>query len=881
MTLQPGSTLGRYEIVSLLGSGGMGEVYRARDTRLGRDVAVKVLPDALRQDRRYRQRLEREAKAISQLQHPHVCTLHDLDSADGTDFLVLELLEGRTLADRLQDGPLTLEELCTIGEQVAEAIDAAHRQGLVHRDLKPGNVMLTPTGAKVLDFGLAKEATGAMVDVETQAPTATNPLTEEGALVGTMPYMAPEQLEGKPADPRTDIWALGCLLYEMATGERPFRGATQASLISSIMAADPEPPSRRQSLAPERLDWLVARCLQREPESRWHSAKDVAIELASLGSGPVAGSRRPESARTRVWMAAAAAVVFVVAAWFMSRGGREDVTQAVATSAGSVVPAEDPKRIVVLPFENLGPADQAYFAAGMTEEITQRLSRLDGLAVASSNSAAGYARDGTNISEMAEDGVDFIVQGTVLWSGDRVRINPSLTRVADDTRLWGEGYDRAVTVEDLIDIQSEIANQVSTALGFSLGDPEVAGETQYPTESREAYFAYLRGIEARNRTFDRGASLQLAVESFQEAVEIDPDFGEAWGELSQWGTWRYATLRTQERLLVAREAAERARELAPNAPSTRRAWAAYHQNVTHQYDLGIQELEAALAILSNDVDTLGSLGNILLYSGQFERAYETYQKTHEMDARYFWGPYWMGGASTRLREYERAERHFAGALAMAPSTSFLYGSRYFNRVLWQGWEAAEELPLLEGQGLDSHYLRHRVGGRWEEALAVVDQMSEEGASGEANEEPPELLRALIYADMGRSEDATEQYRLAGDTLEQRLEQRPDDDRLMSSLGLAYAGLGRTEEAVRWGRMGLDRKGPDQDAMWGPRRVSDLARIYIKVGDPDAAMVLVEQLLSIDTTFSIPYMEGHPDFAPLREHPEYESLVAKFDAAPSL
>ena len=291
MTLETGTRLGPYEIVSLLGKGGMGEVYKARDTRLEREVAIKVLRAEWSEDPRFKERLEREAKKISQLQHHNICTLHDVGSQDGVDYLVMEYLHGETVESRLNNkGPLPIPEVLKIGSQIAEAIEAAHRRGVVHRDLKPGNVILTAAGAKVVDFGLARDATPPGQAVDTQAATFAAPITEEGSFAGTMPYMAPEQLEGRAADARADIWALGCVLYEMATGERPFRGATRASLVTAIMSAEPEPVSRKRSIAPERLDWVMKRCLAKDPERRWHSARDVAIELDAIAGQAAAAN---------------------------------------------------------------------------------------------------------------------------------------------------------------------------------------------------------------------------------------------------------------------------------------------------------------------------------------------------------------------------------------------------------------------------------------------------------------------------------------------------------------------------------------------------------------------------------------------------------------
>jgi len=317
--LAAGSTLGPYKILASLGAGGMGEVYRAHDTRLGRDVAIKVLAPHLAATPEVRARFEREARTISQLNHPHICVLHDIGHQDGTDFLVMELLEGETLAHRVEKGPLPVAEVLTLGTQIADALDRAHRAGVVHRDLKPGNVMLTKAGAKLMDFGLARAAglATAVPGALTESPTVSRPLTKEGTIVGTFQYMAPEQLEGKEADARSDIWALGCVLYEMATGTRAFEGQSQASLIAAILEHEPRPIMELQPLSPPSLDHLIKRCLAKDLADRWQSARDVMHELRWIAEArPLAGAPAPLAERrkpSRAVMLAAAVVIAVLA----------------------------------------------------------------------------------------------------------------------------------------------------------------------------------------------------------------------------------------------------------------------------------------------------------------------------------------------------------------------------------------------------------------------------------------------------------------------------------------------------------------------------------------------------------------------------------------
>jgi len=291
MRFPAGSRLGAYELRSLLDAGGMGEVYRGRDTRLGREVAIKVLPEPLAADPGRRQRLNREARAVSALNHPHICTLHDIGSEQGADYLVMELIEGESLATRLTGGALPIAEALKRAIEIADALSAAHRIGIVHRDLKPANVMLTATGAKLLDFGVAVMQSA---DDAVGAQTLTAPLTEEGAIVGTLPYMAPEQVEGRSVDSRTDIFAFGAVLYEMLTGRRAFAGESRASVVASILKEDPLPATGGPIVSAYGVDRVVRKCLAKDPEARWQTARDLRDELIWLAETAAA----PETART-------------------------------------------------------------------------------------------------------------------------------------------------------------------------------------------------------------------------------------------------------------------------------------------------------------------------------------------------------------------------------------------------------------------------------------------------------------------------------------------------------------------------------------------------------------------------------------------------------
>src|SRR6202165_3040113 len=292
MAILRGTRLGPYEILSSIGAGGMGEVYRAKDTRLDRIVAIKVLPPHLADRAELRERFEREAKAISSLNHPHICTLYDVGHQDGIDYLVIEYVEGETLAARLAKGPLPVDQVLQYAIEIADSLDKAHRKGVTHRDLKPGNIMLTKSGSKLLDFGLAKlREDAAPATPLSQMPTGKQPITAQGTILGTLQYMAPEQLEGKEADALTDIFAFGVVVYEMATGKKAFQGKSQASLIAAILEHEPTPMSSLQPMTPPALDRVVKKCLAKDPEKRWQGATDLCDELKWIGeSGSQAAS---------------------------------------------------------------------------------------------------------------------------------------------------------------------------------------------------------------------------------------------------------------------------------------------------------------------------------------------------------------------------------------------------------------------------------------------------------------------------------------------------------------------------------------------------------------------------------------------------------------
>jgi TolB-like protein/Tfp pilus assembly protein PilF len=519
--MQQGTRLGPYEIVAPLGTGGMGEVYRARDTRLGREVAIKLLRAEVAGDAERGKRFEQEARTVASLPHPNILALYDVGTHEGRPYLVTELLEGQTLAERIRAGDLTVAKAVELATQIAHGLAAAHERGIVHRDLKPGNVFVTRDGVvKILDFGLARLAQVEAGGWDRESSPTETGLTAVGSVLGTVGYMAPEQVRGQPADHRSDIFAFGCVLHEMLCGTSPFQRETAADTASAILKEDPPPLAElRQAVSPA-MQQLVDRCLEKRPEDRFASARDVAFALAQVLPVPPAGRS-------------------IAASRAEATGGRHT-------------------GIAVLPFANLSAdPEQEYFCDGMAEEILNALAHVNGLRVVARTSSfafKGRAEDVRTIGSLLDVGA--LLEGSVRRSGDRLRITAQLIDAVDGSRRWSERYDRRL--EDVFAIQEEIALAIVDNLRVHLLGPEKAAIERRHTENLEAYSAYLHGQHYWNTFTPDGFARSRA--SFEEAIGIDPGFAPALAGLGMWYVSQafWADYPAEEAWLKASALAERA-----------------------------------------------------------------------------------------------------------------------------------------------------------------------------------------------------------------------------------------------------------------------------------------------------------------------------------
>jgi eukaryotic-like serine/threonine-protein kinase len=681
MALAPGTRLGPYEIVAPLGAGGMGEVYRARDERLKREVAIKVLPSSFSADHDRLRRFEQEAQAAGALNHPNILTIYDVGTHEGSPYVVSELLEGETLRNRLAGGAFSPRKVLGHALQIAHGLAAAHERGIVHRDLKPENIFVTRDGrVKILDFGLAKLAHAQEVGSASQMATAAAG-TQPGVVLGTLGYMSPEQVRGKPADARSDIFAFGAILYEMLSGRRAFSGDTAADTMSSILMKDPPDLSlTNQNISPG-LERVVRHCLEKDPEQRFHSAHDLAFDLENLSdvtrlpadrSAPLAGISR----RARLTMLSAGLAVAALA-----------VTLAILRGHPRRGPIDS---IGVLPFANGSRDPNAeYLSDGITESLINSLSRLQELRVAARSTVFHYKGRDTNPQKAARDlNVRAVVTGKLTQRGDSLIVQADLVDASSGAQIWGNRYDRKLT--EILAVQEEIAREISEKLQPRLTAPEKGRLGKGSTANTDAYQLYLKGRYAWEKRTEEG--LGQSIEYFQKAIEKDPGYALAYAGLAD----SYAVLSSYS-IMSPAESFPRARAAARKAL---------------EFDDGLARAHATLGIALTD------------YDRNWSAAESEYKRAIDLDPNYATAHFWyslllsaVGRSDEGLTQIQKArEIDPFSPIIQANSVRLLVWARRFDRAIEEGGKAVRDNPNFAS----AHFflgLAHEATGTIREAIA--------------------------------------------------------------------------------------------------------------------------------------------------------------------
>jgi len=679
--LMIGKTISHYKILEKLGEGGMGIVYRGRDTKLDRTVALKFLPPELTRDPSARERFVQEAKAASALDHPNICTIHEIDEVEGQTFIAMACVEGQTLKQKIASGPLKLEEAVGVAVQIAQGLEEAHEKGITHRDIKSSNIIVTQKGqAKIMDFGLAKLAGGSGV-------------TSTGTIVGTAAYMSPEQIGGREVDSRTDIWSLGVVLYEMVTGQLPFKGEYLPALIYSILNDRPRLMSSLREDVPRGLECVVERALSKSPGDRYASVGDLLAELRALSEQWADRVQAPEFGRK------------------------------TAVGAGRFKTS-----IAVLPFRSLSDSrDDEYFSDGTTEDIITQLSRVGGLRVISRTSVMRYKHSEKTIPEIGRElGVSTILEGSVRRAGERVRIVAQLLDVRTDEHMWAETYDREMT--DVFAIQSDVAERIAAALKGELSPAEKERIEKKPTESVAAYNCYLKGRFYWNKR--RADDLKTAIEYFIKAIEADPGYALAYAGLAS--TYLalpgYTHLPAKEFMPKAEAAARKALELDPTLAEPHTALALKMQ---YELDWAGAEREFKRAIeLDPSYPTAHHWYSLMLRgSGRFAEAEAEISRAQELDPLSLIINTAAGDLYYYMRQYDKAVEIYGKTLELDPNFPIarsMLGSTYVLQGRFdEGIAELEKTRATVGSGpfvlSDLGYSYARAGRR-SDAARVLDEL---------------------------------------------------------------------------------------------------------------------------------------------------------------
>jgi serine/threonine protein kinase/Flp pilus assembly protein TadD len=889
-----GESIGHYRIESLIGVGGMGEVYLARDELLGRKVALKFLPENLTADEAQLNRLEHEARTASALNHPNILTVYEI-GVDGTrHFIATEFIEGETLRAVLARGKLDLRDALNIAIQVGSALAAAHKSGVLHRDIKPENIMLRPDAyVKVLDFGIAKLAEQKEPARHAEAPRTGRGQTQSGLILGTVRYMSPEQARGHRVDARADIWSFGVLLFELLVGRPPFEGKTPSECIAAVLTREPPLLALRAGQLPARVEQIVRKALRKDKEERYQSMEQLLADLRRLkevNESITSGWKRQK--QITAFLAASVAVALVVASLSIYLRPTRTVTNNLSGNASAPASVIPKKSVAVLPFKHLSDDEEsARFADGVQDEILTDLARIADLKVISRTSVMQYKSGiARNLREIGQQlGVAHLLEGSVQRAANRVRVNAKLIDARTDAHLWAQTYDRDLA--DVFAIQSEIAEAIADQLQARLSPNEKAAIEKPPTTDLAAFDVYTRAktlllTTSFNPTGEQ--NLRQAVELLNQAATRDPAFFDAYYQLAfvHGRLYSLGFDHTANRLASAEAALQAAIRLRPDAGETHLARANYLYYVARDYGGALAELENARRSLPNDPRISELTGYILRRRGQQEAGLRNLEKAIELDPRNYFIMQQIALSYQFLRRYPDEAAILDRVLTIIPKDV----ATKVNRALVDFYWKADARPLH--QAIDSILAGNpaaisEVADSWFICgLAERDHVAAERALVALGDNPwlvdaavilsrsfGEGLLARVMKDEAKARAAFSKARVEQEKIVQA---QPDYGPALCVLGLIDAALGRKETALKEARRATQLLPWEKDSVNGSRLLVYFAIAAAWAGEKDLALQQLElggpapnpsQMLNYGALKLLPLWD------PLRGDPRFEKIVA--------